>query len=356
MNKFIVFLILLPALSFGQTLSSVESVEFDPLFHRFLASNENNIIVVDHEGNELEYFGSAPEADFGMEIMDTVIYTIVGGSVKGFGLTSGNEVMNTAIAGAQFLNGMASDGDHRLWVTDFNAKKIHELDVTDWNNVAVDEVVSNTTSKPNGIVYDQSNNRLVFVNWGSNAAIKAVDLSNYALSTLVTTSLSNMDGIDLDDDGSYYVSTWTPTRITRFTDDFATDEIITAPGLSDPADICVATSIDTLIIPNSGNNTITFVGLNTSDISGTIDVENITLEIFPNPVNDSSQISFVLPMSQPVELEIYNEQGKLVHHLLDGFQPAGEHKILMTALNLAPGVYICSLRVGSDWITTSFSK
>ena len=70
----------------------------------------------------------------------------------------------------------------------------------------VTQIVSNTVSTPNGIVYDGENNRLIFVNWGSNAAIKAVDLSDNSVSTLTTTTLGNCDGIDNDSYGNYYVS------------------------------------------------------------------------------------------------------------------------------------------------------
>jgi hypothetical protein len=341
---------------FAQNLSNVESVEFDAASHRFFASNGGNIIIVNGEGDEVEYFGADPEADYGMEVMDTVLYTIVGGSVKGFGLTTGGELFSKLVPGADFLNGMASDGDHRIWVTDFGAKKIHELDVTDFGNVTVTEVVANTVSTPNGIVYDAANNRLVFVSWGGSAPIKAVDLSTYNVTPLVTTSLSNCDGIDLDDDGSFYVSSWSPTRITRFTEEFATDEIIIAPGLSSPADICVAPSIDTLAIPNAGNNTITFVNLNPISGNDEITTNSYQLNIFPNPVTDSSRISFKLEKSAEVELLIYDERGAMSVLLTPGIQPPGNYKIFLTTLNLHPGVYICSLRVGSEWITTSFIR
>jgi len=357
MNKLVIFLAMLPAALMGQTLSSVESVEFDAVSHRFFASNGNTIIIVDGNGNEVDYFGSDPESDYGMEVMDTVLYGISGSSVKGFGLVSGTQVMSKAIPGAIFLNGMASDGDHRLWVTDFNAKKIHELDVTDFSNVTTTEVVSNTTTTPNGIVYDAENNRLVFVNWGSGAKIKAVDLATYEVTTLLTTTLGNLDGIDLDDDGSFYVSSWSPNRITRFTNEFVTDEIITAPGISSPADICVAVSIDTLAIPNSGNNTITFVGLSVPDfVNAPFAPDDISLMVYPNPATEASAIGFELRESNEVELLLYDDRGTLVRQLLSGVQPAGKQKVLLTGLNLAPGTYICSLKVGEQLFTTSFTR
>ena len=97
-------------------------------------------------------------------------------------------------------------------------------------NLNSDVFVNNTVSTPNGIVFDGENNRLIFVNWGSNAAIKAVDLSNNSVSTIITTNLGNIDGIDDDNDGNYYISSWSPARITKYDKDFVNPpEIISTP-------------------------------------------------------------------------------------------------------------------------------
>jgi hypothetical protein len=41
-------------------------------------------------------------------------------------------------------------------------------------------IASGLVKTPNGIVYDAANNRCVYVTWGSNAPINAIDLSTYA--------------------------------------------------------------------------------------------------------------------------------------------------------------------------------
>lgn len=336
----------------SQTLTAVESVEYDPIIGRFLVTNGNNIVEVDGNGESVANMGGDSEADYGMEFMNGVLFAISGTHVKGFNHSDGTLVMDLTVSGAQFLNGMASDGDHRLWVTDFSAKKIHEIDVTDLSAPVLTTVVANTVTTPNGIVYDDINNRLVFVNWGSNAAIKSVDLNNaYAVSTLVTTNLSNCDGIDNDDNNNFYVSSWTPTRITRFNYTFATSEIITAPGIGAPADICYANEIDTLAIPNSSSQTVTYVGFGSAGVD---EVNNASaLSCYPNPVNESSIISFELAQSGQTTLQIVDVNGRLVAELINENLAAGKHRVLLAGVKLSAGSYICRLQ--SDTINESFN-
>ena len=99
--------------------------------------------------------------------------------------------------------------------------------------------------------------------WGNNADILAFDLEGGDMTTLVNgTGLGNLDGIDVDGSGQYYVSSWSPTRITRFSNDFADAETVVtgAGGLSSPADISYAVGIDTLGVANSGSDEVTFHG------------------------------------------------------------------------------------------------
>ena len=84
--------------AFSQTLNTVESVEYDSANHRWLASNGSSVISVDGNGDEVDYFGSDPEADYGMEVMNDVLYTIVGSSVRGYALADGAQVFNVTVA------------------------------------------------------------------------------------------------------------------------------------------------------------------------------------------------------------------------------------------------------------------
>lgn len=318
-----------------------ESVEYDPAQNRFFSSANGGSIVQRAQDGTVSFFGSGLQASYGMEVMNNTLFAIEGSNVYGYDLDTETQVMQISISGASFLNGMASDGENRLWVTDFSAKRIHEIDVSDYDNPTSTVVVSNTVSTPNGIVYDDEENRLIFVNWGTNAPIKQVDLSNSIVTTIATTNLGNIDGIDNDSYGNFYLSSWSPNRITRYDAAFNVSEVISAPGISSPADICYAQAIDTLAIPN-GNGTVTFVGFST-----TTEVESFANEldfkVFPNPLSSNSEVVFHLEKAQLVRITLNGVDGRLVQEVLNTKLPAGRQRVVLSGIDMAAGQYLLTL-------------
>lgn len=67
---------------------------------------------------------------------------------------------------------------------------------------------------------------------------------------------------------------------------------------------------------------------------------------YPNPFNPTTVISFQLPVSGDVRLEVYDMLGRRVAVLMDETQQAGEHRITFDASNLTSGVYISRLSIG----------
>lgn len=348
--KRITFVLSLFIACFGmqaQNLTGVESVEYDPVSGRFFVTNGNSIVIINGDEESDGYFGSGG-ASYGMEVMNDVLWAIHNNQVKGYNLGDGSLLTTVPVSGASFLNGMASDGESRLWVTDFSLKKIHQIDVSDIDNPSVSVLVANTTTTPNGIVHDAGANRLLFVNWGANAAVKAVDLSDNSVSIVTNTTLGNCDGIDNDNDGNYYISSWSPTRITKFSADFTVSETITVTGLSSPADICYAREIDTLAIPNSGTNTVRLVGFEqTSGIAE--EKTEVGLHIYPNPVADYFTLEFALDGTQEVQVDIFDMKGRRVKNVIRASFPAGRQKIVADRTDLSKGNYLCKVRT-KKWI------
>lgn len=332
-----------------------ESVEYDSVGNRFFSSSDGSSIVQRASNGTISYFGSGLDADYGMEVMGNNLFVIGGGQIRGYDLTTAQQVMSLSIPGASFLNGMTSNGTNKLWVTAFSNDKIFEVDVTSLAFAFATEIVANTVSTPNGIVYDGPNNRLVFVGWGSNAPIKAVDLGTNQVTTLVTTNLGNIDGIDEDSQGNFYISSWSPDRISKYDNAFANPPVtITAPGVNNPADICYAKAIDTLAIPN-GNGTVTFVGF-TPPVALEDPMDQFGLHLSPNPVTESSWIGFELEAITQTKISIFNTKGQLQQVLLEDQLPAGTNQVLLTDTRLPAGTYFLVLEANGERVSRRFVK
>jgi len=69
---------------------------------------------------------------------------------------------------------------------------------------------------------------------------------------------------------------------------------------------------------------------------------------YPNPFNPSTNISYSIPVSGEVSLEVFNLQGQKVMTLFEGYQSAGAHNAVFDASNLASGVYVYRLVAGTN--------
>ncbi|MFK7783166.1 T9SS type A sorting domain-containing protein [Psychroserpens sp.] len=325
--------------SFSQSYSGAESVEYDPINDRWLVSNGNRIISDDGQGN-LSFFGTGTTS-YGLEVMGNTAFGIQGSNIIGYDLTSEQQVTIASISGASFLNGMTSDGVDTVYVTDFSQGRIHKIDFSIFASPVITQIVSNTQNTPNGILYDGDNNRLIYTSWGSNAQIKQVDLSNNQVSTIITTSLGNIDGIDDDAAGNYYVSSWTPDRITKYDSNFQNPQIVTTPSLNSPADIGINQTTGIMGIPMG--NSVVFVDL------GVLSFEEFESNAFnfiiaPNPIDASSEIIFSNLNYKPTAIELLDISGRVIQ-LISSDVDSGNNISLKT-INQASGVYF--IRVSND--------
>lgn len=76
---------------------------------------------------------------------------------------------------------------------------------------------------------------------------------------------------------------------------------------------------------------------------------------YPNPFNPETIISFTVQSTQPVKLEVYDIQGRIVQTLVDGIVSPGEHRVRFDGANLSSGTYLYRLYAGKEIQTKSMT-
>lgn len=291
----------------AQTPNNIEAVEYDPGSDRWFVSNGNSLLVTGDLGESWSAFGEA-EASHGMEVVDGVLYAIGNNVIRAYDLDDATMLGTLTIPGVGFLNGMGSNGSNQLVISDFSGGRLYSIDISDPAAMAYAQLTGNLGETPNGVVVDTENNRAIVVCWGNDADILAVDLESGEVSTLVDgTGLGNLDGIDNDGEGHYYVSSWSPNKVTRFNADFSVSEPVLGPadGLSSPADISYAQETSVLGIANSGNDEVTF-----HNFGASTNAESNLRGWSARHVGD--RLIFQLPIGQLVKWSGFDFTGRLV--------------------------------------------
>ena len=265
MNKILSLLFILPILSFSQSYNGPESVDYHHSTKTYFISNSSNGQILSLDENEnLNVFANniTSNGPHGLEVVGDTIYACSGNKLLGFDVNTGSQILNINI-GTMFANGITHKNND-LFITDFSLKKIIRYNIlNEQHNIHY----NNFPSTPNGIIYDNFLDRLIVVSWGNNAPIYEVDVNNSSHTLLTNTSLYNCDGIAIDNNGNFYVSEWGNNSINKFENNFSTSPSVVVNGLNLPADIYYNKFSDTLAIPNSGNNTVSFIDLGINNLT-----------------------------------------------------------------------------------------
>lgn len=282
---FVLFLFFIGNFLQAQVFSGPESVEEDPSDGSVFVSNASagNIVKLLPNGTLQSFASGFSSGPHGLELVGDTLYACDGGMIRLVNRTTG-AIINSVNLSATFLNGITHKGTN-LFITDFSAKKIYRLNT---KNNSFNLFTSTLTKTPNGIIYDYLNDRLVYCCWGSSAPVYEVNLADSTINFLTNTVTSNCDGIAMNCQGQFYISSWGPNAVYRYPSNFASSAPISIPGLSSPADIYF-TMQDTLVVPNSGANTVSKTHL-TSCITSIADIDEKSSGIYPNPFTNNLTI------------------------------------------------------------------
>jgi len=355
MQRFLLIILLftLPYQLYSQSFNSPESVEYDPINNRYIVSNTNdgNLQSV-IPGQTPILFTDAVSAPYGLAEYNGVVYVCDDGMVKGYSLTSAQEVFNINL-NASFLNGICADGHGKLYVSDFSAKKIYAVNIA---TQTFDPVIANTVSIPNGILFDENHGRLIFCTWGSSAKLIAVDTTNFAMQTKITTSLSNIDGVVMDRCGNFLISEWGTDKIHKIDSSFSAPTVVFSAGINNPADLYFNLLNDTLAVPNTVNNTVSFFDArfcsvivdttDTIDYTSIIEQQNIQFDIIP--LSESIQLVWKVPGISSAVISVSDLSGKMVERIKIPTASLSNNTHSISTQKWTSGIYIISFSSGTQ--------
>jgi len=329
--------------AFSQAYSSPESIEFDYANNRWLIANNagNNILARNSTTGAVSVFAPCTGGPHGIEIVNDTLYVNAGGNIKLFNINTAAAI-GTITMGASFLNGLTHDATY-LYSTDFSAKKVYRVNIAT-RAFSVFVAATGGTSSPNGILYDAPNNRCIIVGWGSSAPIKAMDCTTGAITTIITSTLGNCDGITQDLAGNYYISSWTGNKITRYTSTFTSPTTVVT-GLDSPAEIFYNTLTDTLGNCNSGSslNNTTYHYFGSATAIDESEKSKFKFSVNPNPIAKTADLKYELLTEENVKIELFDLKGQLVQTFLNEKRSKGEHFESFNRSGLSAGNYFFTI-------------
>ncbi|HEY1040154.1 MAG TPA: T9SS type A sorting domain-containing protein [Bacteroidia bacterium] len=273
----------------AQTLNGPESIEFDPNDGKYFVGNTGSgaILKLSPNGTLQNFATGVANGPYGLELVGDTLYACSGGNIKMINRVTGATIATINVGGS-FLNGITHKGTN-LYITDFSSspKRIIRLNTLNRQFNVFCNTLGNKT--PNGIIYDDIDDRLVYCCWGSNAPVHAISFADSTVTLLGTTTLGSCDGIAMNCSGDFYIASWSPNRITKFSHTITSPTTFMSTGISSPADIYYNREQDSLYVPN-GNNTVKKAG----DVSCLVSLKETTANefplLYPNPASD--KISF----------------------------------------------------------------
>lgn len=328
---------------FAQAYNNPESVVYDATNDRYLVSNKGNgdiISVPRTDPNNLSFFYTNAYC------VSLRGITIVGNTLWGagtnsqatlnqhlfsFDIATGNFIKTIQLSSAVFLNDVTTDASGMIYVSDDNNNLIYRVNpVTGgWTDLPFDGA--------NGLLFDEANNRLLYTDDtpATGSQISAIDLAANTSSVLITNlNFQALDGLTVDHEGNYYVSSWSTNEVYRYDPNF-TPSVVASTGHNGvnhngPADIFYDQVNNVLAVPNFTANTVDFIPfaqLSTYDNEMSIPNDFKLHQNFPNPFNPNTTIFYDVSRESNVKVTVFDLLGREIIKLIDRVVPVGSRSI-----------------------------
>jgi hypothetical protein len=345
-------LLLLASEAQAQFFDGPESVVYDASGGRYLISNvlTGDIVQISDAG-DTTYFDRTLVRTLGMTIADDMLYVADRTGLVVFDLTIDQKLATVPIAGMVELNDVAADTSGYLYITDSSAGKIFRMRISDHSYTTI----INHVNIPNGILFDARNNRILFCQFIANAPIKAIDLDDLSVTTVLSSHFANFDGLAIDGGGFIYVSCWGNNSVYRYDNAFSLPAELVSSGHNGPADIFYNQRDNILAVPNYYTDVVQFLPIAPTAVDE-VPVEAGLAPVLsqndPNPFGPATVIRYHLAATSRIRLGVYNVLGQEIRTLVDGVVPAGDQRVAWdgrdeTGNRVSSGVYLYRLEAGS---------
>ncbi len=177
----------------------------------------------------------------------------------GITIADGKESAVHKIEGAKFLNDVAAGPDGTIYVSDMPSSRIYQL--RNGKISVLDE--GQHLDSPNGLLVD--GNRLLIAGWGKKldenftekvkGRLLSFDLSTKKVTPITESPTGNLDGVELDGKGGYFVTDWKAGKLFHISKNGSAETIATLPRGS--ADHAYLPDRKLLILPRMMENKVT---------------------------------------------------------------------------------------------------
>ena len=341
-----IILLLIPLSVKAQNyLDMPEGISYDSGSKSYYVScwNPACVVKIDSLGNQ-SVFKSGLTACANNVLVDSILYVSYRYGVKAFNIKTGVQVLYKPISATNYFDGIAYHAGYLYLIN--HGQKLYKINLTDNTH----ELLTNTGlgSYPQGLIYDEVNDRLLTCSFQNSAPIVQINPQNGQTSYALWTGLNNLDALAQDQYGNIYVTCNGTNSVYRY-DSNLENRIVVSSGHSGPSGLEYNRDDNILAISNFFTDVVDFVSMAPYSIDDPIE-EGLRLhQNFPNPFSHSTTLRFALMKPSDIVLSLYDARGRFITTLLDDHYQSGFHDFSLdihccSQPELPSGIYFIHLK------------